>query len=56
MTGYFVAPDGYEAFQRYRESRRGFAIADLTSDEVNAIAASRMDARHDHLNALLDEP
>ena len=55
ITGYFVQPDEYEAFMRYKEQRRSFATADLTDAEVEAIAAARMDPRHDHLNKLLDE-
>ena len=55
ITGYFVQPDEYEAFMRYKEQRRSFATADLTDAEVEAIAAARMDPRHDHLDKLLDE-
>jgi len=54
ITGYFVGPDEYEAFKRFTESRRSFATADLPEEEVKAIAASRMDPRHAHLDALLD--
>jgi len=43
ITGYFVG------------SRRSFATADLPEEKVKAIGASRMDARHAHLDALLDE-
>ena len=55
ITGYFVQPDEYEAFMRYKEQRRSFATADLTDAEVEAIAAARLDPRHDRLNKLLDE-
>ena len=54
ITGYFVPPDEYEAFLRYKDQRRSFATADLTDAEVEAIAAARMDPHHDHLNKLLD--
>lgn len=54
ITGYFVAPDEYEEFRRFRENRRSFATADLPEEKVRAIGASRMDARHDHLDGLLD--
>lgn len=54
ITGYFVGPDEYEEFRRYRENRRSFATADLPAEKVAAIGASRMDSRHDHLDALLD--
>jgi len=55
IAGYFVGADEYEAFRRYRDSRRSFATVDLPPDTVAAIAASRMDSRHDHLDAMLDQ-
>jgi hypothetical protein len=54
ITGYFVGPDEYEEFKRFRESRRSFATAALPEEKVEAIRASRMDARHAHLDKLLD--
>ncbi len=54
ITGYFVAPDQYEEFERFRAQRHSFATVDLTEDKIRAIADSRMDPRHDHLNDLLD--
>lgn len=54
-TGYFIAAEDYEAFKRFKESRRSFATADLPEEKARAISASRMDPRHDHLNAMLDE-
>lgn len=29
ITGYFIPPDEYEAFKRFKENRRSFATADL---------------------------
>lgn len=55
VAGYFISSEEYEAFKRYKGSRRSFATIDLSDAEANAIAASRMDPRHDHLNVLLDE-
>jgi hypothetical protein len=55
ITGYFVPPDEYEEFERFRARRRSFATAELAAETVQAIEAVRMDPRHDHLNALLDE-
>ena len=55
ITGYFVGPDEYEEFKRFRDSRRSFATADLPEEKVRAIGASRMDPRHSHLDALLEE-
>ena len=54
ITGYFVGPETYEEFRRFQESRHSFATAELPGDKVEAIAASRMDPQHDHLDALLD--
>ena len=54
ITGYFVSPDEYEEFKRFRESRRTFATAELSEESVDRIRASRMDARHAHLDKLLD--
>ena len=54
-TGYFIAAEDYEAFKRFKDSRRSFATIELSEERANAITASRMDARHSHLDALLDE-
>ena len=54
ITGYFVGPDEYEAFKRFRESRRSFATLDLPEEKVEAIRTSRMDPRHAPLDKLLD--
>src|SRR5580698_11063279 len=54
ITGYFVGPEEYEEFKRFRESRRSFATADLPEEKVKAIGASRMDARHASLDTMLD--
>lgn len=53
ITGYFIGPDEYEEFKRFRESRRSFATDELSDERVKAIAKSRMDPRHAHLDALL---
>ena len=54
ITGYFVGPDEYEEFRRFQETRRSFATAELSEERVKAIGASRMDARHKHLDTMLD--
>lgn len=53
LAGYFVAPHEYEELHKLKNMRRRFLTAELPDEEVERIAASRMDARHDHLNALL---
>ena len=54
ITGYFVRPDEYEDFIRFRSLRRSFATVDSSEERVRAIAETRMDNRHEHLNDLLD--
>ncbi len=54
-TGYFVAAEDYEEFRRFKEARRSFATAELSDEKAKAIGAARMDPRHAHLDALLDE-
>ncbi len=54
ITGYFVGPDEYEEFKRFRETRRSFATDKLPEEKVEAIRTSRMDARHAYLDKMLD--
>lgn len=54
ITGYFIGPEEYEEFRRYRESRRSFATTELPEAKVKAIGASRMHPRHKHLDSMLD--
>jgi PHD/YefM family antitoxin component YafN of YafNO toxin-antitoxin module len=54
-TGYFIAAEDYEAFKRFKDSRRSFATTELSEEKAAAISASRMDVRHAHLDAMLDE-
>jgi PHD/YefM family antitoxin component YafN of YafNO toxin-antitoxin module len=54
-TGYFIAAEDYEAFKRFKESRRSFATIELPEEKARAISASRMNGRHAHLDAMLDE-
>ena len=55
ITGYFVRPDEYEAFLRFKAGRRSFATGELPQDIVEAIAKAEMDPRHRHLDKLLDD-
>ena len=54
ITGYFIGPDEYEEFRRFRESRHSFATAELPEQKTEAIRASDMDPRHADLDKLLD--
>jgi hypothetical protein len=54
VIGYFVGPDGYEAFKRFQDKRHSFATEELSDEKIKAIAGSRMDPQHDRLSTLLD--
>lgn len=54
ISGYFVPADEFEEFERFRALRRSFATAGLPDDKVRAIAETKMDPRHAHLDALMD--
>ena len=55
-SGYFVSPYEYAELERLRAyERRVYRIEELPEDVVQAISASRMDRKHEHLNALLDK-
>ena len=56
VTGYFVSAVEYEEYQRLKSREaKAYAIEELSEETLKAIAASHMDARHEHLNALLDD-
>ena len=40
ITGYFVAPNEYEEFLRYKQQRRSFAGAEPAEERTQAIVAS----------------
>ncbi len=55
-TGYFVSAVEFEEMQRLKTfARRSRAVVDMTKDEIEQMAASRMAPEHEHLNALLDK-
>jgi prevent-host-death family protein len=55
-TGYFVSAVEFEEMQRIKaHARRSRAVVDMTREEIEQMAASRMAPEHDHLNALLDK-
>ena len=53
VTGYFVGPDDYEEYRRFKERRHSFETAELPDEKIRAIARSRMDPRHAHLDEIL---
>ncbi len=56
VTGYFVCGPDYEAYLRMKaQIANSSTVAELSEETIQAIAVSKMDAKHDHLNDLLDE-
>jgi glucose-6-phosphate dehydrogenase assembly protein OpcA len=43
-----------ESKVKFRRAKT-YAVEELSEDTLKAIASSKMDSRHKHLNALLDE-
>ena len=54
LAGYFVSPHEYQELLKLKGMRRRFKTAELSDEEVEQIAGSTMDPRHDHLDTLLD--
>jgi PHD/YefM family antitoxin component YafN of YafNO toxin-antitoxin module len=54
ISGYFINPEEYEEFRRYRDSRRSFATAELSEQKIKAIGTSRMHPRHAHLDRMMN--
>ena len=55
VTGYFVSAHEYEELQRLKAlAPTALAIEELPAATLTALAGSRMDARHDQLNLLMD--
>lgn len=56
VAGYFVSARDFEEYQELKDrAGRSLWAGELDDESLRALAASRMDARHDHLNALLDD-
>jgi PHD/YefM family antitoxin component YafN of YafNO toxin-antitoxin module len=55
VTGYFVSSNDYEELMRLKAMMpKSYAAEELSEATIQAIATSRMDAYHNHLNRLLD--
>ena len=55
-TGYFVSAATYEEYVKLKAmARRAYSVSELPKQLIDAIASSRMDSAHDHLNALLED-
>lgn len=56
VTGYFVSGSDYEAYLRMKaQLPKVYAVEELSEETIQAIAASKMDTKHDHLNGLLED-
>lgn len=55
VTGYFVSARDFDEYQRLKASEPvALAVEELDAATLRALAASRMDARHADLDALMD--
>ncbi len=52
-TCYLISAEEYQRLKR--RDREVFGLDDMPPDLIDAIRNAKMDPRHDHLNALLDE-
>jgi len=56
-SGYFLSSHEFNEYQRLKAyARRAYHVSELPDDLADAIEAATMDATHDHLDRLLDEP
>ncbi len=56
VTGYFVSGAEYEKYLELKaRMSKAYDVGELSEATIQAIAASKMDAKHDHLNSLLDD-
>jgi len=56
VTGYFVSGAEYEEYLDLKSRMpKAYGVEELSQETIQAIAASKMDAKHEHLNSLLDE-
>jgi hypothetical protein len=56
VTGYYISAEDYERVERIlAASRRAYHPSELPPHLKAALQNSRMDPRHNHLNALMDD-
>jgi hypothetical protein len=56
VTGYFISTPDYEEYRRLKAMLpTALAVEELDGDTLKALAASRMNPKHDRLNDLMDE-
>jgi PHD/YefM family antitoxin component YafN of YafNO toxin-antitoxin module len=56
VTGYYISAEDYERVERIlAASRRPYHPSELPSHLMAAVRDARMDSRHEHLNALMED-
>ncbi len=56
VTGYFVSGAEYQAYLELKKRLpQAYAVEALSNETIQTIVASKMDAKHNHLNHLLDD-
>ncbi len=56
VTGYFVSGAEYTEYLELKARMpKAYALEELSEATIQAIAASKMDVKHNHLNSLLDD-
>jgi hypothetical protein len=56
VAGYFVSPKDFAEFEALREkARKSLVVGNLPDATVEALKQSRMDERHEALNALMQD-
>lgn len=55
VVGYFMSAHEFDEYQALKAQRVALPIEDFSAEMLDALAHSRMDPEHDHLNAYMDE-
>ncbi len=56
IAGYFVSAAEYAEYTRLKSREaKAYAVEELSEKTIRLIALSKMDKRHNHLDALLDD-
>lgn len=56
VTEVLISKHDYDEYMRLKSlATRAIMVTELSDDAVKAIAEARMDPRHNHLNALMDD-
>ncbi|MEQ1887895.1 MAG: hypothetical protein ABL951_01800, partial [Alphaproteobacteria bacterium] len=56
MTGYFLSRAEYEEYLHVKSMiPKAYAVEEFSETTLRALAASKMDSRHNHLDNLLDD-